>query len=344
MGGVRALSNVRVMVTGGAGFLGRQVVRKLEARGAEVFVVRSAEFDLRERDATVRALDAARPEVVIHLAAVVGGIGANRANPGRFFYENAIMGIQLMEQARLHGVGKFVGVATVCAYPKVVPLPFREDDLWNGYPEETNAPYGLAKKMLLVQAQAYREQYGFDAITLLPVNLYGPGDNFDPQSSHVIPALIRKIVDAKLRGDDYIVAWGTGEASREFLYVEDAAEGIILATERYSSGDPVNLGAGREIAVRDLVQVIARLCEFDGEIRWDASQPDGQPRRVLDTSRARERFGFEAATDFEAGLRRTIDWYIDAVLATQQATRRVMRAVQEEAEAPAGKRGMRPAA
>ena len=339
-----SIANKRVMVTGGAGFLGRHVVRRLEACRADVAVIRSADFDLREKDAIVAALDASRPEIVVHLAAVVGGIGANRANPGRFFYENAIMGIQLMEQARLHGVEKFVGVATVCAYPKHVPLPFSEDSLWDGYPEETNAPYGLAKKMLLVQAQAYREQYGFDAITLLPVNLYGPGDNFDPHSSHVIPALIRKIVEAKMRGEDHIVAWGTGAASREFLYVEDAAEGIVLATERYGGAGPVNLGAGREIAVRDLVQVIARLCEFGGEIRWDASQPDGQPRRMLDVSRAKARFGFEATTDFECGLRRTIDWYIDAVLATQQATRRVLRAVREKPEAPAKKRGMRPAA
>lgn len=344
MGGMRSLAGTRVMVTGGAGFLGRHVVRKLDARGADVFVVRSGEFDLREKDAIVAALEAARPDVIIHLAAVVGGIGANRANPGRFFYENAIMGIQLMEQARIAGVEKFVGVATVCAYPKHLPLPFREDDLWNGYPEETNAPYGLAKKMLLVQAQAYREQYGFDAITLLPVNLYGPGDNFEPQSSHVIPALIRKIVEAKLRGDDHIIAWGTGAASREFLYVEDAAEGIVLATERYDGGDPVNLGAGREIAVRDLVQVIARLCAFDGEIRWDSSQPDGQPRRMLDTSRAKERFGFVADTDFETGLQRTIDWYIDTVLAAQQATRRVMRSVPEDEESPEQMDGMRPAA
>jgi GDP-L-fucose synthase len=338
------LSNARVMVTGGAGFLGRHVVRKLESRGADVFVVRSAEFDLREKGAIIAALNAARPEIIIHLAAVVGGIGANRANPGRFFYENAIMGVELMEQARLHGVEKFVGVATVCAYPKHVPLPFREEDLWNGYPEETNAAYGLAKKMLLVQAQAYRQQYGLDAITLLPVNLYGPGDNFDPQSSHVIPALVRKIVDAKLRGDGHVVAWGTGSASREFLYVEDAADGIVLATERYDGAEPVNLGAGREIAVRDLALTIARLCEFDGEIRWDVTQPDGQPRRMLDTSRAKARFGFEATTDFEAGLRRTIDWYIDAVLATQQATRRVLRAVRDESEPPANQDDVRPAA
>jgi GDP-L-fucose synthase len=344
MGGMRSLSKTRVMVTGGAGFLGRHVTRKLEARGATVSVVRSDAFDLREKDDTVAALEAMRPEIVVHLAAVVGGIGANRANPGRFFYENAIMGIQLMEQARLAGVGKFVGVGTVCAYPKHLEPPFREDDLWNGYPEETNAPYGLAKKMLMVQAQAYRQQYGFNAITLLPVNLYGPGDNFDPQSSHVIPALIRKIVDAKLRGDDHIAAWGTGAASREFLYVEDAAEGIVRATERYDGADPVNLGAGREIAVRDLVQVIARLCGFEGEVRWDATQPDGQPRRMLDTSRAKERFGFESTTDFEQGLRRTIDWYLDTVLATQQATRRVVRAMREEVDAPARKRRMRPAA
>ena len=315
MGSVRSLSGTAVMVTGGAGFLGSHVVRKLEARGAHVFVPRSAEYDLREKDGIERALADARPEVVIHLAAVVGGIGANRKNPGRFFYDNAIMGIQLMEMARLAGVEKFVATATVCAYPKYAPLPFREDDIWNGYPEETNAPYGLAKKMLLVQAQAYREQYGFNALTLLPVNLYGPGDNFDPASSHVIPALIRRIVEAKLRGDDHIVAWGTGSASREFLYVDDAAEGIVLATERYDGPLPVNLGAGREITIRELVQTIAGLCDFRGEIRWDASQPDGQPRRMLDTSRAKDLFGFEATTDFEQGLRATIEWF----LATRQA-------------------------
>jgi len=298
------------LVSGGAGFLGAQVVRKLHERGAaHVFVPRSAEFDLREKEAILRALDWAKPDVVIHLAAVVGGIGANRANPGKFFYDNAIMGIQLMEQARLVGVEKFVAVGTVCAYPKHTPVPFREDDLWNGYPEETNAPYGLAKKMLLVQGQAYREQYGFNSIYLLPVNLYGPGDNFDPATSHVIPALIRKILEAKERGDDHIVAWGTGSASREFLYVEDAAEGIVLATERFDGPEPVNLGSGREVTIRELVETIARVCEFRGEIRWDRSKPDGQPRRMLDTSRAKRLFGFEAKTGLEAGLRRTVEWY-----------------------------------
>jgi GDP-L-fucose synthase len=310
MDSVNLWSPKSVLVTGGAGFLGSHVVRKLRDRGAtRVFVPRSAEFDLREKEAIRRALDWATPDVVIHLAAVVGGIGANRDNPGRFFYDNAIMGIQLMEQARLVGVRKFVTVGTVCAYPKFAPVPFREDDLWNGYPEETNAPYGLAKKMLLVQGQAYRDQYGFNSIYLLPVNLYGPGDNFDPSSSHVIPALIRKMFEAKERGDDHIVAWGTGSASREFLYVEDSAEGIVLATERYDGREPVNLGAGREVTIGELIETIARLCQFKGEIRWDFSKPDGQPRRMLDTSRARELFGFEAKTDFENGLRRTIDWY-----------------------------------
>ncbi len=310
MRSLTAIAGARVMVTGGAGFLGSHVVARLEAAGADAFVPRSRDYDLREKDAIVRALADARPEIVVHLAAVVGGIGANRANPGRFFYDNAMMGIQLMEQARLAGVRKFVGVATVCAYPKFAPLPFREDDLWAGYPEETNAPYGLAKKMLLVQAQAYREQYGFNAITLLPVNLYGPGDNFDPASSHVIPALIRKVVEAKRTGLDHITAWGTGAASREFLYVEDAAEAIALAAERYDAPDPVNIGAGREISIRELVQTIADICGYHGDVRWDASQPDGQPRRMLDITRARERFGFEARTGFEAGLRRTIEWYV----------------------------------
>lgn len=300
----------RVMVTGGAGFLGRAVVRRLEAAGAtDVFVPRSAHYDLRTREGIERALADGRPQLVIHLAAVVGGIGANRENPGRFFYENAIMGIQLMEQSRLAGVSKYVQIGTVCSYPKFTPVPFREDDLWNGYPEETNAPYGLAKKMLLVQGQAYRAQYGFNAIHLIPVNLYGPGDNFDPRSSHVIPALIKKCIDAREAGASFIEVWGTGSASREFLYVDDAAEGIVLAAEFYDGPEPVNLGVGREITIRDLAQLIVRLTGFDGEIRWDPSKPDGQPRRALDTSRARQLFGFEAKTPLEEGLRRTIEWY-----------------------------------
>jgi GDP-L-fucose synthase len=312
MGSLSPLSGRRVMVTGGAGFLGSHVVRKLCERGAWCFVPRSEDYDLREKDAIDRALADARPEIVLHLAAVVGGIGANRANPGRFFYDNAIMGIQLMEQARLAGVEKYVGVATVCAYPKHTPVPFREESLWDGYPEETNAPYGLAKKMQIVQAQAYREQYGFNAITLLPVNLYGPGDNFDPESSHVIPALIRKFIEAAERGDGVVTAWGTGAASREFLYVDDAAEGIVLAAERYDGAEPVNLGAGREITIRALCETIAELCGFRGAIAWDASQPDGQPRRMLDVSRAKAAFGFEARTEFEAGLRETVRWWLGA--------------------------------
>jgi GDP-L-fucose synthase len=298
------------MVTGGGGFLGRAVVDRLERAGVDdVFVPRSAEYDLRSAAGVRRALADARPELVIHLAAVVGGIGANRENPGRFFYENAAMGIELMEQSRQAGVAKFVQIGTVCSYPKFTPVPFREDDLWNGYPEETNAPYGLAKKMLLVQGQAYRAQYGFDVIHLIPVNLYGPGDNFDPASSHVIPALIKKCVDAREAGAGQIEVWGTGSASREFLYVDDAASGIVLAAERYDGPEPVNLGTGREITIRDLVGLIAGLTGFEGEIRWDATKPDGQPRRALDTSRARDWFGFEATTTFEAGLRATIDWY-----------------------------------
>jgi nucleoside-diphosphate-sugar epimerase len=298
------------MVTGGGGFLGQAVVDRVRRAGAtDVFVPRSADYDLRRRSEIERALADGRPDVVIHLAAVVGGIGANRENPGRFFYENAIMGIELIEASRLAGVDKFVTIGTVCAYPKFTPVPFHEDDIWDGYPEETNAPYGLAKKMLLVQGQAYRAQYGMNVIYLIPVNLYGPGDNFDPNSSHVIPALIKKCVDAREAGDPFIEVWGTGSASREFLYVDDAAEGIALGADRYDGEDPVNLGVGHEITIRELVETIVRLTRFEGELRWDASKPDGQPRRALDTSRARERFGFVAATSFEDGLRATIEWY-----------------------------------
>lgn len=303
-------SGRRVMVTGGGGFLGQVVVRTLQARGADhVSVPRSGEYDLRTLDGVDRALADGKPQLVIHLAAVVGGIGANRENPGRFFYENAIMGIQLMEQARLAGVEKFVTVGTVCSYPKLTPVPFREDDLWSGYPEETNAPYGLAKKMLFVQGQAYREQYGFNAINLIPVNLYGPGDNFDPATSHVIPALIKKCVDARTAGAPFIEVWGSGQASREFLYVDDAAQGIVLAAERYDSPEPVNLATGNEITIRELATLIARLTGFDGELQWDATKPDGQPRRSLDVSRATKEFGFSAETSFEDGLRATIGWY-----------------------------------
>jgi GDP-L-fucose synthase len=306
----------RVMVTGGAGFLGSAVVRQLAEAGAtEIFIPKIEDYDLRTQGDIDRALSDGRPDLVIHLAAVVGGIGANRANPGRFFYDNAIMGIQLIEQARLAGVAKFLTVGTVCAYPKYTPVPFHEDDLWNGYPEETNAPYGLAKKMLLVQSQAYRDQYDFNAIYLIPVNLYGPGDNFNPASSHVIPALIKKCVDARDHGDAYIEAWGTGSASREFLYVEDAARGIVLAAERYDGREPVNLGVGSEITIRVLTELIVRLTGFKGEIRWDPTKPDGQPRRALDTSRARENFGFTAATSFEDGLRATIEQYESSAVA-----------------------------
>jgi len=305
-----SLVDKRILVTGGSGFLGNFVVEELARIGCRnVFVPRSIDYDLRRADAVAHLMREARPQVVIHLAAVVGGIGANRENPGRFFYENIVMGIELMEQSRLAGVEKFVAIGTVCAYPKLTSVPFREDDLWQGYPEDTNAPYGLAKKMLLVQAQAYRQQYGFNAIYLLPVNLYGPGDTFDPARSHVIPALVKKCIDAVQSGDRQIEVWGTGSASREFLYVQDCAKAIVLATCHYNGPEPVNLGAGSEITIRELAQLIARLTGFKGKILWDPTKPDGQPRRCLDVSRAQRAFGFKASVDFEEGLRRTIEWY-----------------------------------
>jgi GDP-L-fucose synthase len=306
-------SNKRIVVTGGTGFLGSFVVEKLRERGCrEIFVPGSREYDLVEMEAVKRLYRDARPDIVIHLAARVGGIGANRANPGKFFYDNAMMGIQLIEQGRLFGLEKFVALGTVCAYPKFTRPPFSEDNLWDGYPEETNAPYGLAKKMLLAQSQAYRQQYGFNCIYLLPVNLYGPRDNFDLESSHVIPALIRKCLEAKERNEREIVCWGDGTPTREFLYVEDCAEGIVLATEKYDGPEPVNLGTGQEISIRELVQLIAEVTGFRGGIIWDSSKPNGQPRRCLDTTRARELFGFSAPTDFREGLQRTTEWYLAA--------------------------------
>jgi GDP-L-fucose synthase len=300
----------RVTVTGGAGFLGRFVTELLKAHDdVEIFVPRSRDYNLIEKDDINRMLDDSEPDLVIHLAAVVGGIGHNQKNPGKFFYDNLMMGVQLIEQSRLRRVKKFVATGTVCAYPKFTPVPFKEDDIWNGYPEETNAPYGLAKKMMLVQSQAYREQYGFNSIFILPANLYGPGDNFDLETSHVIPALIRKCVEARRSGAGFIEVWGSGSASREFLYGEDCAEGIVKAAALYNESDPVNLGNGREVVIKDLVEMIVRLTGFEGEIRWQASKPDGQPRRQLDTSRAAERFGFRAHTSLEQGLRQTIDWY-----------------------------------
>lgn len=305
------LRTKRITVTGGRGFLGKHLVRKLrEDRGcAKVFIADLPEYDLRDLGSIRRMFDDQRPDIVIHLAAVVGGIGANRDNPGRFFYDNAIMGIQLMHEAYLHHIAKFVAIGTICCYPKHTPVPFSEDSLWNGYPEETNAPYGLAKKMMLVQSQAYRQQYGFNSIFLMPVNLYGPGDNFDPESSHVIPALIRKCVEAKTLGKKEIVVWGDGSPTREFVYVEDAAEGILLATERYDKSEPVNLGSAFEISIKDLSENIARLTEFKGKIVWDPTKPNGQLRRKLDTSRAEREFGFQAMTPFEIGLSKTIREY-----------------------------------
>jgi GDP-L-fucose synthase len=300
----------RVAVTGGEGFLGSYVVERLQACGAPaVQVPRASEYDLRRLEAVERLFKDMRPEIVIHLAAIVGGIGANRERPGEFFFDNLIMGAQLMEVARRAGIEKFVSIGTVCAYPKFTPVPFREDDLWNGYPEETNAPYGLAKKMLLVQGQAYRRQYGFNSIYLLPVNLYGPGDHFDPKVSHVIPALIKKCIDARERDSGEIVVWGDGTPTREFLYVEDAAEGIVLAAERYNGVEPVNLGSSFEISIRELTNLIAELTGFRGQIRWDQTQPNGQPRRKLDTTRAEREFGFRSRTGFREGLQRTVEWY-----------------------------------
>ena len=300
----------RIVVTGGAGFLGSYIIEGLQKRDCKnILVPKIEDYNLVNLPDVIRMYDDMKPDIVIHLAAVVGGIGANRQHPGKFFYENLMMGVQLIEQARLRNLEKIVALGTVCSYPKFTPVPFKEDDLWNGYPEETNAPYGLAKKMLLVQSQSYRAEYGFNSIFLVPVNLYGPRDNFNPESSHVIPALIKKCVDAIDAGDDHIVCWGTGKASREFIYVDDAAEGILLATERYNDPQPVNIGAGFEITIKDLAEKIVKLTGFKGQIRWDSSSPDGQPRRRLDVSRAKQLFGFEAQMFFDEGLKRTIDWF-----------------------------------
>ncbi len=300
----------RVIVTGGAGFLGSYVVEKLKGRGCKnIFIPLVEDYDLTKEKNVIRLYQDYSADIVIHLAAVVGGIGANRENPGKFYYDNLVMGAMLMEYARQFNVGKFVAIGTICAYPKFTPVPFKEEHLWNGYPEETNAPYGLAKKMMLVQSQACRVQYGFNSIFLLPLNLYGPKDNFIPKSSHVIPALIKKFVEAKREEKDEVICWGTGKPTRGFLYVEDAAEGILLATEKYNRSEPVNLGTDLEISIKDLAELIARLVVFKGKIKWDTSKPDGQPRRRLDTSRAEREFGFKARTDFREGLRKTIDWY-----------------------------------
>jgi len=309
----------RVIVTGGAGFLGSYVVEKLKERGCKnIFIPRSKEYDLTKEKNVIRLYQDYPADIVIHLAAVVGGIGANQENPGKFFYDNLVMGAMLMEYTRQFEVDKFVAIGTICAYPKFTPVPFREKDLWNGYPEETNAPYGLAKKMMLVQSQAYRTQYGFNSIFLLPLNLYGPGDNFNPKSSHVIPALIKKFVEAVEEGKGEVICWGTGKPTRGFLYVEDAAEGILLAAEKYNKSDPVNLGTDLEISIKDLAELIGRLCRIKGKIIWDTSKPDGQPRRKLDTNRAEREFGFKAKMDFEEGLKKTVDWYREYINSSER--------------------------
>ena len=308
---MQELKNKKIIVTGGAGFLGKYVVKKLQEKGCkEIFVPVIEEYDLRNLHDINKMYSVAKADTVIHLAAVVGGIGANRENPGKFFYDNLIMGIQLIEQARHNNIKKFVAIGTICAYPKYTEVPFKEENLWNGYPEETNAPYGLAKKMLLVQSQAYEKQYGFNSIYLLPVNLYGPGDNFDPRSSHVIPALIKKYYDAKNNNVSEVVVWGTGKATREFLYVEDCAEAIVLAAQNYNQPDPVNIGSGFEISIKDLVEMIKNLINYKGKVIWDKTKPDGQPRRCLDVSKAVKEFGFKAKTNFKEGLEKTISWYI----------------------------------
>jgi len=321
------LTNKRITVTGGAGFLGTYVVNRLEVIGCRnIFVPRSKDYDLVENQAVKRLYEDSKPDIVIHLAAKVGGIGANSKNPGAFFYNNLMMGVQMMEQGRLFNIGKFVAIGTICAYPKYTPVPFTEEELWNGYPEETNAPYGLAKKMLLVQAQTYRQQYGFNAIYLLPVNLYGPGDNFDPESSHVIPALIKKCVDATESGENEVILWGTGKPTREFLFVKDAAEGIVLATERYDKPKPINLGSGFEINIGDLARLIAGLTGFKGKIVWDTGKPDGQPRRRIDTTRAEKELAFTAKTGLEEGLKKTIEWYKEQRVKGTISTKRIANA------------------
>jgi GDP-L-fucose synthase len=309
------MKNKRITITGGKGFLGKHLIRAFRNHGHEnITIADLPDYNLIELGDVRRLYEETRPDIVVHLAAKVGGIGFNRENPGSLFYDNIMMGVQLIHEGYIHKIDKFVALGTICAYPKFTPVPFKEEDLWNGYPEETNAPYGLAKKMMLVQSQAYRQQYGFNSIFLLPVNLYGPGDNFDPRSSHVIPALIKKCVDAKIRGEKEITVWGSGQATREFFYVEDAAEAIVLATERYNKSEPVNIGAGFEISILDLVELVVELTGFQGKISWDATQPDGQPRRMLDTTKALTELGFRAATDFREGMRKTISWYEAAAI------------------------------